>query len=343
MRYLYGVSDTKYLTGENRRRRELSSLSTEHKYKPNAITDSRCPFDHDALPIVFCVQPASLTEQAVNAVDKLPLSSVFDWTNAEVTQWIRSYGYPQYVVNMVSGRKLLLIDAAALSAMNIKDFKHIKHITYGIRMLFHLQLAKYSGRISLPDEHPNELYMLWHTQTGVHYDAVHRSDLFRRMQLIGERELNLDHWTLLMLWLKRERERKYKKLANKRSVLAKVSSSAKFASKVVSMEEYICNVCIPPCECLWDAAHVRWPWRLSCIRGPASIRSSKASWMDTESFCKQCIPPCECRWLSRFYLTDTVLMCLRQNFPEKFSPIYDESTSTGTRDSLIERWFRFSI
>jgi len=113
-------------------------------------------------------------------------------------------------VNMITGRKLLLLDASALSAMNIKDFDHIRHITYAIRMLFHFELTKFSSSISLPDEKPNELYLLFHTQTGVNYDEVRRSDLYRRMQILRERARNLDHWDLLYMWLRREQERKYR-------------------------------------------------------------------------------------------------------------------------------------
>jgi len=167
-------------------------------------------------------------------VDKLPIPSIFEWDDMDIRRWINGYGFPQYMVgniqeiffmkliyihyifqntfrvNMITGRMLLLLDASALSAMNIKDFDHIRHITYAIRMLFHFELTKFSSSISLPDEKPNELYLLFHTQTGVNYDEVRRSDLYRRMQILRERARNLDHWDLLYMWLRREQERKYK-------------------------------------------------------------------------------------------------------------------------------------
>lgn len=248
-------------------------------------------------------------------------------------------------VNMITGRKLLLLDASALCAMNIKNFDHIRHISYGIRMLFHFELTKFSSSISLPDEKPNELYLLFHTQTGVNYDEVRRSDLYRRMQILRERARNLDHWDLLYLWLRHEQERKYKELIGMvpRITMYKCEEAAKPPEEPEDMEpeELMCMTCIPPCDCDWTARDLRLPWRLECL--PPMLETTMSKWNALQAQCSTCIPPCECRWPPRFYLTGTVIRCLQQRFPEKFCPIFDERYRASPRPSLVERWTRFSI
>ncbi|EDW71317.1 uncharacterized protein [Drosophila virilis] len=354
MPYLYGIADTKFLVGKG----ILKKKTKQNEYPPIKFRNhpqnaGHVKFDRNAWPIQFRVQPDSLVELCVNVVDKLPLPSVYEWNDMDIRRWIKSYGYPQYMntfrVNMIWGRKLLLLDADALAAMNIKDFEHIKHITYGIRMLFHFELAKFSRSISLPDENPNELYLLWHTQTGLNYDAVRRSDLYRRMQLIRERALNLDHWDMLEMWLRRERERKYTELialVPRRNMYRCPQRATEVASETESLtiEDPICHVCIPPCECEWRERDTRLPWRIKCIK-PSTIAlpATHSKWIAHQNTCVHCIPPCECRWPSRYYLTGTVIRCLQHSFPEKFAPIFDERITTVVRPSLVERWTRFSI
>ncbi|ALC37939.1 CG15625 [Drosophila busckii] len=350
MPYLYGIADTKFLVKKEKKKRHVSSHNVlpTHKFQRNALLEARTKFDHNAWPIQFRATPAPLVELCAIAVDKLPLPSIFEWDDMDIRRWIKRYGYPQYMntfrVNMVSGRKLLLLDASALSAMNIKRFDHIKHISYGIRMLFHFELTKFSSSISLPDEKPNELYLLWHTQTGLNYDAVRRSDLYRRMQLIRERSLNLDHWDLLDLWLRRERERKYKELVGlvpRHNLFECLKAPVVVRNAEPKLDDMMCPICIPPCECEWTERDVHEPWRLSCLT--AGRLSTASRYSNKETNCTTCIPPCECRWPSRYYLTGTVIRCLQQKFPEKFSPIFDERFTAVVRPSLVERWTRFSI
>ncbi|KAH8403387.1 hypothetical protein KR222_011811 [Zaprionus bogoriensis] len=351
MPYLYGIADTKFLFKDKPNKKKIVPRGiVPVKFKRNAVIAGREKFDHNAWPIEFRVSPASLVELCCNAVDKLPLPSIYEWNDMDIRRWISRYGYPEYMntfrVNMILGRKLLLLDAAALQAMNIKDFDHIKHITYGIRMLFHFELTKFSRSMTLPDEKPNELYLLWHTQTGLNFDAERRSDLYRRMQLIRERSLNLDHWDLLDLWLRRERERKYTELIAlvPRYNMYKCSKSE---SKVALRPELkepdarMCTTCVPPCECDWTEGDTMLPWRLSCL--PPRLTITRSKWTETENLCTVCIPPCECRWPSRYYLTGTVIKCLQMKFPEKFAPIFDDRISTVLRPSLVARWTRFSI
>ncbi|XP_030565923.1 uncharacterized protein LOC115766212 [Drosophila novamexicana] len=347
MPYLYGVTDTKYRFKEDTER----SSPVLNKFQYNTLLTRRVQFGREEWPLPFRATPASLVELCVNVADKLPLPSVFEWNDMDIRLWITRYGYPQYMntfrVNMIWGRKLLLLDADALSAMNIKDFDHIKHITYGIRMLFHFELTKFSHSISLPDEKPNELYLLWHTQTGLNYDAVRRSDLYRRMQLIRERSPYLDHWDMLDMWLRRERERKYSELialVPRYKLYTCKETPEKSTSQTTSesgFDNNHCRTCLPPCECWWTERDTLLPWRLSYLNPGKGITHS--AWMATEKQCVHCIPPCECRWLSRYYLTGTVISCLKNKFPEKFAPIFDATGPPNIRASVMVRWTRFSI
>ncbi|XP_068141662.1 uncharacterized protein [Drosophila tropicalis] len=347
MPYLYGIADTKFLV--KKLKKKISYDVTPIKFQRRDFLKNSPKFNLDDVPIQFRCSPPSLLELCVNAVDKLPLSSVFEWDDMDIRRWIKSYGYPEYMntfrENMIWGRKLLLLDAAALSAMNIKDFDHIRHIAYGIRMLFHFELTRWSHSISLPDEKPNELYLLFHTQTGINYDEVRRSDLYRRMKLLSKRSPNLDHWDLLDMWLRRERERK---CTVKIGQVPRYSMFKCEKPKVEQLgveshmdENVMCRTCIPPCDCDWTERDNHLPWRLSCLAPAVSMSRSK--WLAMDTRCNYCIPPCECRWPSRYYLTGTVMKCLQVKFPEKFCPIFDERMRATARPSLVERWTRFSF
>ncbi|KAH8298193.1 hypothetical protein KR018_010586 [Drosophila ironensis] len=352
MPYLYGIADTKFkvkkMAVEKKKQRPDMPPT---KFRRNEFLKGCLKYDKNDVPIQFRSTPESLVALCVYVVDTLPLSSVFEWDDMDIRRWLKSYGYPQYRntfrVNMITGRKLLLLDAAALTAMNIQDFGHIRHLCYGIRMMFHFELTKFSSSMSLPDEKPNELYLLFHTQTGFNYDKVRRSDLYRRMQLIRERCLNLDHWDLLYLWLRRERERQYTELIGlvprKSMYLCDRLPEAmpEEVSQEVSPEDLICRTCMPPCDCDWTERDLRLPTRLRCLSPMFSTTVSK--WKAMQANCKECIPPCECHWPPRYYLTGTVLRCLQQRFPEKFCPIFDERFRASARPSLVERWTRFSI
>ncbi|KAH8248751.1 hypothetical protein KR032_002947 [Drosophila birchii] len=351
MPYLYGIADTKFLVKQFRTKpkKRDRSVMPAFKFQRNEYLQACPKYNKDEVPIQFRATPAPLVELCTIVVDKLPLPPIFEWDDMDIRRWIHGYGYPQYMntfrVNMISGRKLLLLDAAALSAMNIKDFDHIRHIAYGIRMLFHFELTKFSSSISLPDEKPNELYLLFHTQTGVNYDEVRRSDLYRRMQLIRERSRNLDHWDLLYLWLRREREHKYHELIGmtRRTNMYKCKAAVVEEKLPICSEpeDLMCQTCIPPCDCDWTERDLRLPWRFSCLT--PVLASTMSKWKAYQAQCTSCIPPCECSWPPRYYLTGTVILCLQHRFPEKFSPIFDERYKASARPSLVERWTRFSI
>ncbi|XP_030565922.1 uncharacterized protein LOC115766210 [Drosophila novamexicana] len=374
MFYLYGITDTKLKTKKEKKGVKKHITVPPIKYRTIDLLERPEKYDRDTCPIQFRVTPATLVEQCVSVVDKLPLPSIYEWNDKNIRLWICRLGYPQYMrtfrVNMIWGRKLLLLDADALSAMNIKDFDHIKHITNSIRMLFHFELTKFSHSISLPDEKPNELYLLWHTQTGLNYDAVRRSDLYRRMQLIRERSPNLDHWDMLDMWLRRERERKYSELialVPRYKLYTCKETPADSTSQTISEtgKELVGLVphyniysfskrtrldvlhqanCMPPCDCFWTMQDISLPWRLHCL-GVAKPTGTitKSKWLAHENNCADCVPPCECHWLSRHYLTGTVLTCLKKHFPVKFAPTFDSGHDTQVPPGMIECWTRFSI
>ncbi|TDG48792.1 hypothetical protein AWZ03_004695 [Drosophila navojoa] len=340
MNYLYGATDTKF-------KRRISPKKVipipPHKFRRTPLLERRVHFDHSLWPLPFHHSPTPLLELCIAAVDEVPLTSVFEWDCKAARRWILRYGYPQYVntfrVNKIKGRKLLLLDAAALSAMNIKDFDHIKHITYGIRMLIHFELTKFSHSISLPDEKPNELYLLWHTQTGVNYDALRRSDFYTRMRLIRERSKNLEHWDLLELWLRREREHNFKELIGGMprfnmyiDIFPSNSTLEEESSDVV--DETVDFLCSTPSE--FDA---QGPWQLNCLKNVKS--GPKIGSEHCSKNCSTCCPPCECDWSPRHYLTGTVISCLKRQFPKKFAPLYEDALQW--QESVQMRWMRFSI
>ncbi|KAH8412915.1 hypothetical protein KR009_006719 [Drosophila setifemur] len=351
MPYLYGIADTKFMPCKlHVTKKKVHSDFSVCKFHRTELLKGCPKYDKDDVPIQFRVSPESLVALCVYVVDKLPLPSVYEWDDMDIRRWIKGYGYPQYRntfrVNMISGRKLLLLDATALCAMNIKDFGHIKHIARGIRMLFHFELTKFSTSISLPYEKPNELYLLFHTQTGGNYDRFRRSDLYRRMRLIRERSRNLDHWDLLDLWLRREREYNYHELLGltRRGKLFSCPKAVEVPldpSMEMVPEDNMCHICIPPCDCDWTERDLQLPRRLTCL--PPILATAVSKWNAVQTVCAECIPPCECRWPPRYYLTGTVVKCLQHRFPEKFCPIFDERHRAVARPSLVERWTRFSI
>ncbi|XP_054744308.1 uncharacterized protein LOC129248706 [Anastrepha obliqua] len=160
-------------------------------------------YDKTDLPIEFKVSPESLLHLAARIVDALPLPDVYQWTNEDVCKWLERYGYKQYEhtfrVNMITGRQLLLIDADALCAMNIKKFNDIKHLLYGIRKLFYFELTNFMRSISLPSQRYHELYKLFLVRSGC--KQLKRSDLLCQLQVLRGKPKYLLHWDVLEHWM----------------------------------------------------------------------------------------------------------------------------------------------
>uniref|UniRef100_A0A1B0FQJ2 Mitochondrial import receptor subunit TOM22 homolog n=1 Tax=Glossina morsitans morsitans TaxID=37546 RepID=A0A1B0FQJ2_GLOMM len=102
-----------------------------------------------------------------------------------------------------------LPNASALSAINIKDFNHIRDIAGKIRGLFIYEMTKFGHRISLPPEYLLELYKLFHVRNGVKYDRVRPVDFWRHLQIVREKTLYHSHWELLERWLSKEKLPKF--------------------------------------------------------------------------------------------------------------------------------------
>lgn len=139
-------------------------------------------------------------------MNELELPLQFKWTTDDVLAWIEKLGFPQYRntfnVNLINGRTLLLIDASALVKMNVKDFDHIKTITKEIRRLYKIELEKFGRSISLPPKHPETHYKFYKIPTGPVYELCKRTELFKKMKLMGEAEVQLNHFEKLHQWLK---------------------------------------------------------------------------------------------------------------------------------------------
>ncbi|XP_028898889.2 uncharacterized protein LOC105216534 [Zeugodacus cucurbitae] len=195
---------------ENKHLHEFSQLSKVEskpfKFETHLTVRSEKTYDKTDLPIEFKVSPESLVHLAAKVVDRLPLPDVYRWTNDDVCNWLKRFGYPQYEytfrANLITGRKLLLIDAKALCAMNIKNFNHIKRLTNGIRELFYFEMTTFMRSISLAPHHHYEIYKLFRTNSG--YKHLKCSDLLFQLKLLREKSKYPCHWDILEHWLSRE-------------------------------------------------------------------------------------------------------------------------------------------
>ncbi|XP_067624542.1 uncharacterized protein [Eurosta solidaginis] len=272
-------------------------------------------FDRNALPIVFRVSPDTLLNLCIKIIDAMPLPDVYKWTNVQVCKWIRKYGYPQYMntfrVNLITGQKLLLLDAQSLCAMNIKNFDHIKHIAYGIRRLFFFEMTKHIRQISLPPEFYYELYQLFEVKSGRKYEEIRRSDLWRRMQLLRKKTPNYSHWELLERWLAREYEQSEIFGGVSRYRLYKCIPKRPQEEHIVKHVNP-CN-CMPPCSCYWtEERHLKKPSVFSLLK---PHRKPDPCYDYSKNGCKDCAAPCTCQWPSRFYKFDLLLTCLKTSYP----------------------------
>ena len=236
--------------------------------------------------------------------------------------------------NLIDGRSLLLLDAVALSAMNIKDFDHIREIAYSIRKLFFFELTKFSRSISLAPEYHYELYKLFRVKYGSKYESTRRSDLWRKLQLIREKTPYLSHWETLERWLDIESQPTcIERIGGiNRYNLYKCKKRPAISKSPKTIKPIKCK-CMPPCECYWDEGDLKKPTRFKCLKNlPADEYRSPV--------CAG-LPPCTCYWTSKKYITNTVLSCLQHAFPTKYGPFRSEqqySKFQGLSKALIARY-----
>uniref|UniRef100_A0A1A9VAF3 Mitochondrial import receptor subunit TOM22 homolog n=1 Tax=Glossina austeni TaxID=7395 RepID=A0A1A9VAF3_GLOAU len=174
-----------------------------------AVTSGKVYFDKKDVPIVWKCSPDTLLNLCTHVIDAIPMVSVYEWTIEDICCWLRNLGYRQYQntfrVNLINGRTLLLLDASALSAINIKDFNHMRDIAGKIRGLFIYEMTKFGHRISLPTEYLLELYKLFRVRNGVKYDRIRPVDFWRHLQIVREKTPYHSHWELLERWLSKEK------------------------------------------------------------------------------------------------------------------------------------------
>lgn len=192
-----------------------------------------------------------------------------EWTTNEVLDWIEQLGFPQYrktfEVNFINGRTLLKIDASALVKMNIKDFDHIKTITSEIRQMYKVEWEIFSRSISLPSKHSETLYKFYKIPTGPIYELCLRTEFFKKIKLMGDARVKMNHFEKLYEWLKHIPDFQNVRIGNiKRIDLYYVAQNPhqeleKFDDKKK------CTCKMPPCECGWSDNIKRQPWRLKFL------------------------------------------------------------------------------
>uniref|UniRef100_W8BBF8 Sterile alpha motif domain-containing protein 15 n=1 Tax=Ceratitis capitata TaxID=7213 RepID=W8BBF8_CERCA len=312
-RGIYSLADEKFLKPT---RKPFQNQLETFSYRTNIHHANVQRIRRYDMPIEFKASPDTLLTLAARVVDRFPLPKVYEWTTFECCKWMREYGYPQYQntlrVNLITGRRLLLLDAQSLSAINIKDFNHIKHIAHGIRQLFYFEMTKFARSIALPPQYHLELYKLFRVKTGPRYDATRPTDLWRQLQLLREVTKPARHWDLLEHWLMLRpdsvemiggapRRKLY------RCKVAEQSNTAEPPERVCECQHY--------CNCKFTPAYYKEPSVLSVLK---PFRTKK---LHTRAVgCSMtCLPPCTCNWPSRYYQFNEVLNYLTQNLPVKYS------------------------
>lgn len=211
--------------------------------------------------------------------------------------------------------------------MNIKNFEHIKRLTYEIRSLFHFEMTKLGRSLTQYPEFLNELFKLFRVKTGFKYENVRHSDLWREMQLIRQKEPNYTHWDVLERWLKYEKD-------PRELISSPIIKHALERTSLTSTQAQNegCS-CLPPCNCCWTESDCRPPWRFKCL---PHLLPDKEFAFD----CPGCLPPCTCRWSSKKYLMNSSLSCLKSVYPQKYGSVsmrtrYDKNAVLPMRLSLL--------
>lgn len=341
-RGLYHLSDEKFVKRRSKHREPPSALQT-YKFKPYTVCMKPKEFHIYELPIVFKVTPDTLINLTAKVVDALPLPKIYEWTNLECCKWMREYGYPQYQntlrANFITGRKLLLLDAKALVAINIKLFSHIQHIAAGIRDLFFFEMTKFLRSISLPPEYYYEMHKLFKVQTGYRYHMTRRTDLWRQLQMLRKNDQPATHWDLLESWLQLK-PKNVELIAgvHRRNLYRCPIVCEKEESEVSELN--FCK-CQSICTCEWATISYRGPTVLTVLR------SHRLPAIDGRmSTCKTCLPPCTCHWPGRYFKSNELLHCLKRNMPVKYgtevrttsygsSPYRGSVASYGSNNSTV--------
>uniref|UniRef100_A0A1A9WXY1 SAM domain-containing protein n=1 Tax=Glossina brevipalpis TaxID=37001 RepID=A0A1A9WXY1_9MUSC len=319
MRYLYKEADEKFV--REKTMREKPHVLSSYQFRPNIQTYGKPKFDKNDVSIALKCTPDTLLALCSKLVDSFPLVSIYEWNIEDICRWVRRRGYPQYQntfrENLINGRTLLLLDASALAAMNIRDFKHAHDIAYGIRQLFYYEITKFGRSITLAPEFHLELYKLFRIKTGAKYEKIRRTDLWRRMQLIREKTPTCSHWEILERWQTMSETSNIRFGYVPRQELYKCDKKKKIEEPP---KPALHCFCLPPCDCYWTEKDTSFPWRLECL--PHLPR------FDSEIVipCEECPMVCTCRWSSKKYKQRSVLSCLQQYMPQKYGNAFINTT-----------------
>lgn len=118
------------------------------------------------------------------------------WTCEQVADWIGDIGFPQYracfTTNLITGRKLIIVDASTLPSLGITDFDHIKFIAENIREMLGVEEPYWNRSISLPHRELKGMYLERKSITGMKADSLTLSKYQKELRRIEiEKELNL--------------------------------------------------------------------------------------------------------------------------------------------------------
>lgn len=202
-------------------------------------------------------------------VDDFELPIYFKWKNEDVLQWMNDLGFPQYQntfkSNFINGRTLLLIDAPALVKMNIKDFGHIKTITKEIRRMYKFELETFNRSLSLPLRNPETLFKFYKIPTGPIHELCSVTGFFKKMKLMGEVQVQLNHFEKLHKWLKHVPDLQNIRIGGIRKINMYFvkSNPNRELEKFVPVSTCKCTMGI--CECNWTDIEKRKPWRMGFL------------------------------------------------------------------------------
>ncbi|XP_037934964.1 uncharacterized protein LOC119669214 [Teleopsis dalmanni] len=288
--FMYGVSDEKYIPVKYIEKHAIHSLVPTCVI-PDCLR-GQVKVDLNAISIVFHSTPEKLVVLAALAVDKLPLPDVYSWSSLDVARWIKRLGFPEYretfQVNCVCGSNLMLVNAKALIAMNIKNFDHIKKITAEIRCLYQMEKLK-----NFPEKErtftPYEHFKFYRHKTGNRYQNIKPSKFFWDKELLDEQPRTLTHWDKLNAWMKRE------PLVKQKIVIPNLPRRNLYKCKAVKEEEeksrefdsYDCT-CFPPCLCNWQEEEKKVADRFTCLKDEVLVEPDET--IDTLS-CLQHVYP----------------------------------------------------
>ncbi|CAO1386216.1 unnamed protein product [Diamesa hyperborea] len=225
-----------------------------------------CSKKHELFVNRCLKQPEEFKTLCGYIVDEFELTEQFQWKNDDVLEWIENLGFPQYKEtfkeNLIHGRSLLSLDASALVQMNIHDFEHIKKITQDIRRMYNVEKVL-ERSISILPRLPDTHYKFYRTQTGPIYELCTRSCLFKKMKLMKETEVQLNHFEKLHLWLQHHPDFQQIRIG----LIKRVNLFFVKSGPHQDVEEFLdtlkkCCCIMPPCEC---NSIKKAPWKISLI------------------------------------------------------------------------------